>query len=379
LQREMDKFQEGLDSPKAVTPSAVTHARKNLQASAFSHLNTRLLSRIYPSSKPQKTCNEIQRILAVDGTTLALPDTSEIAKRYGRATNKRDAKRPLATVSSLFDVVNRLIVDASLNPAYTSENHLALNHLRFISKGDLLLFDRGYRCQWLMQAILNTGANFLIRVSAFSRPEFREFYNSSKRDGIITLTPTSWTKGTAEKVGIEVPPLKVRIVKVLLESGETELLITTLFNKENYPLIIFRQLYFLRWGIEESYKVLKTALEVERFTGKTPHAIEQDFYAAILLHNLQAVLSEDQEVGQKVCQISQKRKQEQQVNRTYALFHIKRGLVDLMLGEKIEQVVKYISQKVTSSLLPIRENRAYKRKKNERRVAKSTMTRGISP
>jgi len=152
-----------------------------------------------------------------------------------------------------------------------------------------------------------------------------------------------------------------------------------LFNKENYPLIIFRQLYFLRWGIEESYKVLKTALEVERFTGKTPHAIEQDFYAAILLHNLQAVLSEDQEVGQKVCQISQKRKQEQQVNRTYALFHIKRGLVDLMLGEKIEQVVKYISQKVTSSLLPIRENRAYKRKKNERRVAKSTMTRGISP
>lgn len=376
LQREVDKFFDFFASDITFTASALTQARKKLRPSAFSHLNKHLLSHVYSSVS---SGSGIQRIFAIDGTTLALPDTPEIAKKYGRAKNNNDAKRPLATVSALFDVVNKLIVDISINPAYTSENHLAMKHLEHIRKGDLLILDRAYRCLWLMLAIQERKADFLIRLSASSFPEVREFLSSNSRDATVTISPSSWIKERSAEVGIEPRPLTARLVKVLLSSGETEILLTTLSSKDRYPLIIFQRLYFMRWGIEEAFKTVKSTLDVERFSGKTSRAVKQDFYAAILLHNMQALMTKESEVNKKIKKKTKKRKLEYQVNKTTVLFYLKRRLLDLMFGEELENTIKHIRQKITRDILSIREKRSYKRKINDRRVAKSTMVKGVSP
>ena len=62
---------------------------------------------------------------------------------------------------------------------------------------------------------------------------------------------------------------KVGLVKVFLDSGETEVLITSLLDQELYPYSIFKYLYHLRWRIEEEYKTIKSVMEVESFTGQT--------------------------------------------------------------------------------------------------------------
>jgi hypothetical protein len=51
--------------------------------------------------------------------------------------------------------------------------------------------------------------------------------------------------------------VQVRAVKVKLSTGETEVLLTSLMDKDKYPNEIFKELYFLRWGIETHYGVLK--------------------------------------------------------------------------------------------------------------------------
>jgi hypothetical protein len=43
---------------------------------------------------------------------------------------------------------------------------------------------------------------------------------------------------------------------------------------------LFKELYYLRWGIEENYKRLKQWVEIENFSGKSVLSIQQDFYNA---------------------------------------------------------------------------------------------------
>ena len=76
-------------------------------------------------------------------------------------------------------------------------------------------------------------------------------------------------------------PLAVRLIRVELESGEVEVLITSLRDTKAYPYCAFAKLYALRWGIEENYKREKQRLEIENFSGRTPWVLLQDFHAKI--------------------------------------------------------------------------------------------------
>ena len=51
----------------------------------------------------------------------------------------------------------------------------------------------------------------------------------------------------------------------------------------------FPELYALRWGIETAYFHLKHQLSVEKFSGKTPNSIRQDFWASMVLLNCVAI------------------------------------------------------------------------------------------
>ena len=54
-----------------------------------------------------------------------------------------------------------------------------------------------------------------------------------------------------------------------------------------------KALYYCRWNIELSYDVLKNKLHIENFSGYNQIAIEQDFYAQILLYNMLEDMKQD--------------------------------------------------------------------------------------
>ena len=118
LQRELEKYFAFVERGREITASALTHARKKLRPEVFISLNNALVESFYQTGNSAFT-DGIRRILAVDGSRLELPDNKEVVEEFGRANKQPDAK-PLGIVSALFDVVNKVVLDSSINPADTS-------------------------------------------------------------------------------------------------------------------------------------------------------------------------------------------------------------------------------------------------------------------
>jgi hypothetical protein len=64
--------------------------------------------------------------------------------------------------------------------------------------------------------------------------------------------------------------LTLCLIKVVLSTGQIEVLATSLINARPSPASAFAELYHARWHIEEAFKVLKYRLYLEQFTGELP-------------------------------------------------------------------------------------------------------------
>ena len=88
------------------------------------------------------------------------------------------------------------------------------------------------------------------------------------------------------KTKAQVPyQFKIRAVRIRLDSGEEEFLLTNLPCGE-FPKEKIKELYLFRWGIETSHNYLKNAVFIEEFTSKKENGIKQDFYASLWAANL---------------------------------------------------------------------------------------------
>lgn len=271
----------------------------------------------------------------------------------------------LARISKAYDVLNKVSIDAKLVSLEIGEHALANQHLKFCSKGDLILLDRGYPSFDLFKNILATGSHFCARVAVSNWNVAKQLVESGEKEIIAEIIPGRDLKGKYKKQNIVVKPIKCRFVCVELPSGEKEVLITSLLDNEQYKHTVFKKLYQLRWDIEESYKKDKHRLQLENFSGKTIIAIYQDFYANILIGNLTSILScslEDQ-IDRK----TNKTKYKYQINITTSLSKVKEALAVLFTKSDIIRVLNKLIQLFLSNLLPIRPNRSFERNKQKKR------------
>lgn len=161
--------------------------------------------------------------------------------------------------------------------------------------------------------------------------------------------------------------LKMRVLKFKLESGDTEILITNLFDKaeETFTIHDFKELYFKRWGIEVKYNELKSRLQIENFTGKTPISIEQDFYATIYLANMVALAKKDANIIIEERNIDKNLKHEYKVNTNILIGKLKDNLILMHLEKKSrkrKKMLKEITDEIVRNTIPIRQNRKYERR-----------------
>jgi hypothetical protein len=121
----------------------------------------------------------------------------------------------------------------------------------------------------------------------------------------------------------------VRVIKVLLDTGEVETLLTNL--SENFD---FKELYYMRWGVEIEYDVLKNTLETENFSGRTETAIKQDFYAHIIASNMLATsFWEAQEIVDKERNANEANKYVYKVNVSQAAGTLRDYMVQIIITD----------------------------------------------
>jgi hypothetical protein len=259
-----------------VSKQAFSKARTELNPSAII-LIFKLITRRMSKVKNLDFYLDRYRLCAIDGSDVALYNSDELRDQYGCAGGSVKAVSALASLA--FDPLNNIILDGSLNHIGTNERVCAQKHIEIILNlplnrrlKNLFIMDRGYPSRVFLAWLLSRKQKFIIRV----RRKFMLEFDSVKHDEWVSFV---WEGKT----------YRVRIMKITLDSGEIETLVTNLDQVE-LPYEKAGELYFKRWGIETKFNSLKNKLELENMSGRRVVTVEQDFWASLFLANLFASL-----------------------------------------------------------------------------------------
>ena len=343
-----------------VSKQALSKARRGISPEAFAELCRISTQKFYETSTSLRRWYGYL-VMAIDGTSLQLPQTERNMNVFGMAKNQSETLRATASASALFDVLNDLVVDPWIGALNYGERKRAFRHMDALAcirpdqKDVLLVMDRGYPSYGMFREIISRGMSFVIRLGSSFSPSITKHPGE---DFFVDYAP----KGCRETV-------RLRIVRVVLDDGTVETLATNLYSPA-FTAEMFRELYFLRWKEESKYYELKERIGMEEFSGSHPVAIRQDFFISIFVSNLAAILKKDvdMEISQERENKCRENRFQYQTNRSYLISRINKFLVKMLAGGlKITETLQKIaalSKKVVSQVQP---GRKYSRKKKSRK------------
>lgn len=360
--RELDRFfhqiNGGIISSSDITKPAVSIARKHLGPNVFRELNSQVIN-LFEQEAHLETWHGF-RLLAIDGTTLRLPKVEEIRKHFGERSGGNGTPCPIGRMSEIYDPLNKLTIHSILTPISIDERYHAHRLILHLMPKDLLTLDRGYPAFSLFKAILSMDGNYCARMTGHWKI-VKEFLKSGMKEQIIDLIPTASAAKECVDMGLDKDPIKLRLLRIELSSGETEVLATSLTDPTLYPYDLFAELYHQRWFVEEDYKTVKIPLEIENFSGKTVHSIYQDCYAQVLAKNIASILSF--EVRKQIKRAGIKGKYVHQINFTYALSKTKEVMAKLFYTTRsgLDELLKIFSNLLFRRSEAVRPGRSYPR------------------
>ena len=321
----------------------------------FGYLSEVIVDNYYVASNTDLRFWKKFRLLAVDGSRVTLPFTKELKELFGVNTNQSLSQVVQGTVSILYDLLNGIVLDASLNPLHSGERELALKHSGKWKAGDLIIYDRGYMSTAFIREHMALGIQCLIRAKKSHNLQIIAFLKGGKKSEVVDISPEGKPDAGIDK------EVQVRFVRVELPGGVTEVLVTTLLDSKKYPSKAFEELYFKRWGIETLYDQLKNKLKLEYFTGYSHRGILQDFHCAIFISNIQSVIVNDSQ--EELAIKNQSTKLDYKINANLSYGHLKDTVLEL-LGNRapIDKIFQELQALFLEYPVPIRPNRTNLRK-----------------
>jgi hypothetical protein len=342
-----------------ITPSAFTQSRHKLSPDVFLGMNQVLIEEYYSDNDSRVKLWKNHRLLGVDGSTIMLPYSEALKKEFGTHNNQKKTDDVIiARVSVLYDVLNDLVITGTLSPFKNGEVKLAYGHIGNIAQNDLIILDRAYPSFELAYNILEREADFLFRCKHNFSTITREFMQSTEIDTILDIYPGQKQSFKDKNITAK-DSIKVRLIKIELSSGETELLMTSLINQEIYLYEEFKGLYQKRWSVETYYNRLKNILSVENFSGLTQQAILQDFACALFVSNVQSLIIE--EAQEKYEKEERNRRYEYKINTSISLGFLKNRIIDLFIEKGPEKTLLELEGLLVENTIPIRKGRKFKR------------------
>lgn len=341
------------------TTSAFIQNRNKIDPAVFSHLSGVIIDNFYTAENETISYLKDIRVLAVDSSKLTLPCTAELKKCYGATKNQSNVEVVQARVSVLYDVLNGLSLDAAIDSLKKGERELTLTHAHRWKKKDLIIYDRGYPSFDFINRHIKQNVDCLIRVTIANFSFATDFVSSGKKSIVTEMRPPENHSFKGKDYDKD-SRIKVRLLRVDLPGGEVEVLITTLLDSQKYPNKLFKELYFLRWNVETFYDELKNKLKIEHFTGYSQVSIQQDFFCAIFISNLQSVIVND--LTEELASQNQDKKYDYKVNTNLSYGFLKNRILELLYKEApLDKIFQELEALFLQHTVPIRNNRSVDR------------------
>jgi len=373
IQRHLHEFLDevaGGGVVEPVTAGAWSHARAKLKHTAFIEMNeASVLPMIYAAQRqPAVRRWHDHRLLGVDGSLIRLPNSEELRKAFGvvQVSNhlgQTGTEYPEGRFLVLYDLLNRIGLSGRLESSGKGEVDLAIEQLAQAQHGDVLINDRGFTGFPYLAWLHHLGLDYIGRCSHGSFAGAQELFrmNRAGRSKVVRLWAPADQIEALRRLGLPLE-LTVRFVSVRLPTGELEVLVTSLLEEARYPTEEFLEVYHWRWKQETFYGLIKGRLDLENFSGETVEAVRQDFFATLLLCNLESLLSEP--AAQALARQSAEQKQAKQVNRAVTYHALKVHLLDLLYSQlPAEQVIANLQQLFIGAPVSVRPQRKPPRRK----------------
>jgi len=370
----LDTFVENRFNILTYSKQAFSKARQNITEQAFTLLNDDIISGYYSDNDFKKYKG--WRLLGCDGSRIEIPNTEDTQSYFGYAENQHNRKTARALALGIYDLENEIMISSTLGHYNDSERELAETCIEKMLEYDnskiknLIVFDRGYPSFKLIMYLNSKNIDFVMRTNINL---FKEYENIKTEDEIVEFEIKGKRKWDIKsKHGLDVGEdctLRLRVLKFVLKTGEYEMLITNVLEKENLSFNEIVEIYGKRWGIETSFDELKNKLEIENFSGKKPIIIKQDFYATILIYNIAALFKNEaqEELNEKK---GENQKYDYKINKNVLFSKVRNKLIKLILEpnkKKKEIMFDNILNEIKRNVVPIRKNRNNPRDKSENR------------
>jgi hypothetical protein len=267
---------------KVPCKSSITEARQRIGAQVMCRL-FHLVVRPLATVKTQGAFLGELRIMAIDGSVFDIPDSAENARVFGYPGSRPGTKAsfPKARLVILVEAGTHLIIDALICPYKIGERVRSKKLLRSVSKGMLLMWDRGLHSYVMVMETLSQGADYLGRM-----PKNVKFpVDKVLEDGSYL----SWIApdGKSKKKGAS--KIMVRVIEYTIENDEKPVvyrLITSLLDPVSFPALVLAMEYHKRWEVESIIDELKVHLLGRKtlIRSLNPREVVQEIYGWLLGH-----------------------------------------------------------------------------------------------
>ena len=294
LQNALNKtFKEMGKMDRLPTAGAYSQARRKVKAEVFSYLNEVVCADYYRLGGTEAGVKlwHGRRLVGYDGTDLNLPDTAAMRAAYSVQRNQHTSYVQ-AEAGVLYDLLNHMGLGAALGAVGSEQALLQEKLWERTQAGDVLVLDRNFRDYALYARAVQSGRDVIARCARNGLSAVQAFWASDdvEQEVELTMSQSATSQRQVRAQGLPTT-LRVRLLKYILPTGESEVLLTTLLDSTAFPREDIYQVYGWRWRQETYFGRIKSIFEVERFSGKSPEVIQQDFFGVIFLATLESILT----------------------------------------------------------------------------------------
>lgn len=360
-----------INNVKEISSVGLFKQREKLNPEAFTYLIQLLLKEFYKNYKKEVKTYKGYVLTAIDGSDFEIPNTKANRNKYNGKQQNHCAR---ITVSTCFDILNHYTLDTIVEKYDYSETKMAEKHYRTINNENILgnfksirIMDRNYRNLGNIYSYIKNNDKFIMRIasSVYEKEQLAMKTNDEMIEIGYEYNRIRYYKSTYPEVYEHLSngnTIKLRCVKVVLNTGEIESLITNL-TEEEFTYDEIAELYNLRWQIEINYKHLKSNLKIECISSGKDTLIKQDIYSQVLVANmLQSFINENDE---KINQEKYKNKMKTNKNMSIGIF--KNTLIYILLEKnatKRTEMMNKFSEALEKYIIPIKPKRINKRENN---------------
>jgi hypothetical protein len=273
--------------------SAYCQARARLDlaplASICSQIGWRLERNVLEDERPlgQRT------LKVVDGTMLSMPDTPANQALWPQSKiQKPGVGFPALKLVGVFSLASGALLDHATGNIHQHESTLFCTLWPNLSRGDILLADRGFCSYVALAGLRQRGVDSLMRLAGRRKTDFERGAKLGHEDWRVTWTkplkePPHWTKSEFEVLAAT---MDVRLIRCQIairgRRPKTVTLVTTLLDPVAYPADTLRALYAQRWMVEGHFFAIKQLLAMDILRCKSPALIKREVLIHVIAYNL---------------------------------------------------------------------------------------------